>query len=928
MSESVSRSVRTVVLLVFLASGAAALIYQVAWTRLLTLVFGSTIFAVSSVLSSFMAGLGLGSWVLSRIADRPIRSLRLYGWLEIGVGLYALLFPAILAAVRSIYTTAAQDLGFGFGPNTALKFALAVLILIVPTFLMGGTLPVLSRYLTRNMRLATREIAFLYGLNTAGAVVGTVLAGFFLLPEFGIRVALFVAVALNIGVGILAWFVGGNEVVRAEDRSDDTATEDHGTSLGEATTETQVRLTYFALFAQGLLALGYEVIWTRILMLYMGTTNYSFSTMLMTFLFGIAVGSAIVGTFASRIRRPYAILAWLQTGMGLSLFVTVPMLHRASSWFLGPEPGQLGWTEYNLTKAGLSFLVMLLPTLLMGASFPVAAQVVMRSFARVGRTIGALYSFNTLGAILGASITGFLLIPKLGPSTAFVVLSVGNLLVGLILFVTAKSRIVRGTALVPIAAAIALVFMHGWVNDTISSSITQKIQRLGKVLVEVDGLESNVAISENTYGFRQLWVNGDVVARSVGSVSGHNMLGHLPMLFARSTDKVVVIALGTGISAGATSLYDPKVLDVVEISPTVRANVHYFAHDNFGLDQNPAVRFVIDDGRNYVQVTDLKYDVVAAEPLHPQKTGVANLYTKEYYQACRRILEPGGVVVQWIPLHELSKGDVKDLTRTFVEEFPVTTGWLFGLDLVLLGHESEFQVDLPELERRLDLPNIREDLSKVNITNSTDLLNHLVFGPEGAKAYCEGARIMSDWYPFIEYDGPKHVHEGSTVDDILQDLITHRTGPVALIGTWTEPADSLRRVYQIQEAAWPTAINGLIAQSRGRLEESVQLLESALINAPWMGDARYYLSRSYYQLGERIASRRRVEDAAAVYGFWSRGLPYDPDSPSLLFGVAAAAEQLGKKDEARETWQRLADTLPEYADRRTLALQRVAALTQ
>jgi spermidine synthase len=915
---------RSIILLIFLASGAAGLVYQVVWTRLLTLVLGSTIFAVTAVLTSFMAGLGLGSFVLSRIADRPLRSLRLYALLEIAIGVYALLFPLFLEVVEAAYSRIGQTLEPGLSP---LKFILCVAILILPTAFMGGTLPLLCRYLVRHLGIATREIAYLYGINTAGAVLGTFAAGFVLIPEIGLRWSMYIAAVTNLVMGLAALALSRNELPYSVPGST-TSKPQRVAPATEGLDRRRVHLALATMFFSGLLSLGYEVVWTRLLLLYLGSTTYTFSTMLTTFLFGIAVGSFAVGAVASKIKRPLLLLALAEIAIGASIFLTAPALWKVSAVMEAPSFEALPWAAYNLARFGLCFAVMILPTLLMGATFPLATQVVLQSPDRVGRSVGNVYSINTLGAIFGSLLAGLVLLPGIGPAKTLALLSLGNLLLGAMVLLAGGRPAWRRWAVAATLPVVALVVVHTPLTDLMRRTVVERISSEGSILFEGDGLESHVATTESPFGFRYLWINGDVVASSPGSVSGHSTLGHLPMLFAGENRSVLVVGLGTGIGAGSASLYDPEDMDLTEISPLVVENGAYFRFDNHNVTEQPGARVIVDDARNFIQLTDKTYDVITAEPLHPWKMGTANLYTVEYYRACRGLMNPGGVVVQWMPLYGPSLQDIQDIIRTFMEVFPETSLWVFGYDAAVLGHTSPFGLNLVELQERLETPGVLEDLERTNITGLLDLLNHLVMGPKDVAEFCTNGRIMSDWHPHIEYEGPKNVHEGESTREIQQSFFLLRCDPADYVTRWPESfRDSLEEAMSRQRVAWRLTQEGVIAQSAGRYEESRRKLIDALDRAPWLGDARFYLSRTYFIMTQSLIERGGLEAYRVAHPYLEEALKYAPNSPSILYRVALLSEEIGKSEEARAYWQRLVDSLPPDAPRGALARSRLRRLS-
>lgn len=918
-----STAPRSIILLIFLASGAAGLVYQVVWTRLLTLVLGSTIFAVTAVLTSFMAGLGLGSFLLSRVADRPLRSLRLYALLEIGVGVYAFLFPLLLGAVEAAYSKIGSSMEPGLSPS---KFLLCVAILILPTAFMGGTLPLLCRYLVRHLGIATREIAYLYGINTAGAVLGTVAAGFLLVPEIGLRWSMHIAAVTNLAVGLAALAVSrGEHPYSGPGPAASKPRRDVSPALGMDARD--LRLALATMFFSGLFSLGYEVVWTRILLLYLGSTTYTFSTMLTTFLTGIAAGSFVVGAVASKIKRPLLLLALAEIAIGASIFLTAPALWKVSAVMEATSFKALPWATYNLARFGLCFAVMVLPTLLMGATFPLATQVVLRSHDRVGRSVGDVYSINTLGAILGSLLAGLVLLPGIGPTKTFASLSMGNMILGAVVLLSGGRPAWRRWAVAAVAPAAVLIVVHTPLTDLMRRTVVERMSSEGNILFEGDGLESHVATTEGPFGYRYLWINGDVVAASPGSVSGHSTLGHLPMLFAEEGRSVLVVGLGTGIGAGSASLYGPEEMDLTEISPLVVENGTYFRVDNHDVTERPGARVIVDDARNFIQLTEKTYDVITAEPLHPWKMGTANLYTVEYYRSCRDLMNPGGVVVQWMPLYGPSLGDIQDIIRTFTEVFPEASFWAFGYDAAVLGHISPFGLNLVEIERRLETPGVLEDLERTNITGLLDLVNHLVMGPEELSEFCARGRIMSDWHPHIEYDGPKHVHEGESRREIQEALFPLHCDPRRYVTRWPSAGrDSVEAAMARQHVAWLLTQEGVIAQSRGRFEKSRRKLLEALKQAPWLGDARFYLSRTYFMTTQPLIQRGGVEAFRVARSYLVQGLEYAPRSPSILYRLALLSEEIGSAEDARAYWRRLIEVLPPDAPRVKLARGRLKHL--
>ena len=420
--EKETRQIFAAVTVCFLCSGATGLIYEVLWTRILGLVFGHTVFAITTVLAAFMAGLGLGSYLFGGVADRSSRPLRLYGFLEIGIGVYALITPFLFSRAEDIYIPLHRAFGLSFFTFSLLQFLLIFLILLIPTTLMGATLPVLSRFFVRSLEVLGGQVGRLYALNTFGAVLGTYAAGFHLIPTLGVRTTLLLAAIANIGIGALAVVFDrhlrqlGRETPggQAEAVAVTAPESDIPVPAPERPPAVAVWLTVVGLGISGAASMMYEVAWTRALALVIGSSTYAFSTMLVTFLTGLALGSYLYSRVAGRLRITPVFFGGLQLGIGLSALLVTPFFDRIPELFLrifqiSQSPGFMKVVQFFI-----SALAMFVPTLFMGATFPCAIQIVSRAMNRVGRDVGRVYFVNTGGAIAGTMVAGFLLIPVWG----------------------------------------------------------------------------------------------------------------------------------------------------------------------------------------------------------------------------------------------------------------------------------------------------------------------------------------------------------------------------------------------------------------------------------------------------------------------------------------------------------------------------------
>ncbi|HKQ59803.1 MAG TPA: fused MFS/spermidine synthase, partial [Candidatus Polarisedimenticolaceae bacterium] len=678
------------VFLLFFLSGACGLVYEVVWARMLVPVFGTSVQAVATVLAAFMAGLGLGAWSLGRLADRTANALRLYAALELGIGLFALAFPLLLSRLDGVYTLLYRALGGHPGAFVVARFALGFLLLLVPTTLMGATLPVLGRAVVGELGRVGRRLGALYAVNTWGAALGCFAAAFLLMERIGVRGTGWAAAGLNL-------FVAGGAFLLSRRRPPRVTA---APSRGAVAAGDPVRRAVFWGFAlSGFAALGYEVVWTRLLSVALRlTTAQSLSTMLVAFLIGLAAGGAYGARRVDRWRDPASafglgqlVLGWLGI-VSLALFAAVPAALAALS-------GLSSWWGYIVKLLLVGLGVMLAPTFLFGLMFPLASRLQVRRLDAVGERVGSLWAANTAGAIAGALAGGFVLIPGLGTEGALRVLAAVNLAVGLgVLVATGK----RGRAL---ALGVPLALLLAFLPAGIVPRLVERTQPGMTLLHWSEGAAGTVTVYRAADGTRLLRVNGaGEVPTDPASLRTFRLLGSLPLLLHPRPEQVLVIAFGGGITLAAAEALEPGHVDCVEVVPEVLDAAPLFAEWNGRIYERigtPRLTAIFDDGRNHVLRTERRYDVILSDATHPGTADSWVLYTREFYARCRDRLEPGGTIAQWLPLHGLTAEDFKGILRTWSGVFPHASLWLTTDYAVLLGTSQPLEVDLPRLRERL-----------------------------------------------------------------------------------------------------------------------------------------------------------------------------------------------------------------------------------
>ena len=633
------RAYRYLIYGLFLLSGVAGLVYQIVWTRMLVLVFGNTMLATSTVLSAFMGGLAAGSYVLGRYIDNKPRPLiQVYAVLEAGIGLFALMFPLFLKGATPIYAALYSAAEGNIILLNLVRFGVCFALIVIPTFLMGGTLPVLIKRFSGPGSSLGHQTGFLYGLNTVGAVLGTVACGYILLRALGMQKTTCVAVAINLGVAVAAWIIG--RLPR------ESATEQAGLKkptmppavVDRIYSRTTVRMVLVGIGISGFCALAYEVFWTRMLNLFLHNNIYSFTAILATFLVGIAVGSLIYARFLSRLRHQVGLFIGLQVGIGLVSYAT-PFIFRLLHADL--------FNNFNETLTlAKTAVIMIGPTLMMGVSVPLAIQICQRGERREGTSVGSVYAVNTVGAIFGAFTAGFILLPTVGLHLGVIIVSSLNILAGLLpLAARARSglRPVYGAAFAGLIVVLVLA-----APPDLFRSLFQDAHPNADIVYYKEGKVANVLVYDfKKLGYKDFHLNAVNEASSrLWHVQLFKLLGLLPTLVHEDPDDAIMVAFGAGMSAGATARI-VNSLDVVDLNPDIAGIAEAYTRENLDVYNQSNFNQVVNDGRNALLLSDRKYSLIISDATNPKMFDSWTLYSREFYELIKSRLKPGGVFCQW-----------------------------------------------------------------------------------------------------------------------------------------------------------------------------------------------------------------------------------------------------------------------------------------
>jgi spermidine synthase len=942
------RNIFSVTLLCFFLSGAAGLIDQVVWSKALGLIFGHTAYAVATVLAVFMAGLASGSAWIGKHGERWKRPIALYAWLEFGIAGTAAISLAGLAGVRAVYVATYPYAAGHASALLALRFAGSSLVLFLPTFLMGGTLPVLVRGVTQTAAQLGTRLSRLYWINTAGAVAGTFAAGFLLLPSLGLRRTLGIAVALNLIAGVLAFRLSREENGSAPAVHAPFPEKDESlTSLAPS----KFLLVSFAMV--GATAMSYEIGWARLLSTQLGSSTYAFTLMLGTFLTGIVLGSALFEkwnrrhepsamTFAAtQTLTAFAALAFLVVFTHL-IEVLPPILRATHESFRG----------LVLAQFVTSALAMLPTAVVFGFNFPAVVLLIAgppsQKDRSAGAAVGRAYAWNTLGAIVGAIAAGFWLLPRLG---SFHLLSVtAGLNLVLAAAISLKSALRSKWKILALAGNVLLIvaatfigFSNYFYDPAVASfntlmywnlydrplTLRENAHALDIVYFR-DGLNANISVAR-TGDYIALRTNGKVDASNHDATT-QLLLGHLGAL-ARAPRRVLIVGFGSGMTASALVGYpEMERLDIVEIEPAVVGAAPLLAQLNRNVLRDPRVHVTFDDARNFLFTTRERYDLIISEPSNPWIAGVATLFTQQFYAAVRARLTPDGVFVQWMQAYSLYPEDLRMLFATYLSEFHGATLWHGDApDLILMAPSPPSAEILLRAQSLYSSPRVHDDFVQLGMQEPAGLFGFYLLDDAGLRKFSSGAEINTDDQTLLEYHAPRsllvHGLEDKNRDAILleqknplpedfpQDKRDAALAAAAETSVNQEDSDGAERFLRALDNRPASAaiqmIRGRAALAEANFQTSLHAFDAALAIDPGSLEAAWGLAESNRRFGNNQKARQMLEEL----------LERDPRNSRALTSLVKLEMDFSRWSEAEALQRRLenADLHPDAASHAQLA---------
>ena len=758
-----NKSIRGFIFVFFLISGAACLAYAVIWTRMFTHVFGNTTLTVCTVLSAFMVGLALGSYYFGKLIDEKGNPLKFFAAFEIGIGIIAFLIPLFIHYSNYFYSIKYDIFGLNYFILSFAGFFISFLIMLIPTAMMGGTLPVLSKYFARKKIDLGSKIGSLYSINTFGAVIGCFLAGFYMIRTFGVNASVYLFAVINILMGISVWIMSKKEAIEESALKEEVISTLDSKNLETKNIEhiqTIEKVVLFGFALSGFCALANGVLWSRILIYIITASVYTFTIMITTFLFGLALGGYIGGKLSNRFDG-IKLFSLIEVLIGFIALGTVYLLsdfldiHNKLADMFGEE----GWYKWNLIKFVETGFILFIPTLLMGSVLPIVGKVWTGNIKKVGSSIGKVYSFNIIGSVFGLIVAGFIIVPFLGIPKGIMFIAFINIIIGTTVFYLIPT--IKLQIKVPITAILLalIVIQPFYIKKDKFLSLLNRFEEGSELTYFKEGISGTVTVHtypEYYFEGKRMAIDGTNVAGTEFMLrTTQKLLGHLPLLIHGNAKKVMQIGFGSGETSNAVLLHNVDKLDMVELSEEVLKTADiYFSDMNKGIIRNKRLNPIIMDGKNYAILTKEKYDVVINYPKYPTEGACASLYTKDHFLTLSKKINENGVVSTWVPLN-LTNNDFRMILETFQSVFPYSYFWNVSNSTnkhgILIGTQNRLRLDYNRFVEMMSDEKVKEDLVEVNLSNPVALLDGFLLNEKDIEALTRYALMNTDNKPLLEF---------------------------------------------------------------------------------------------------------------------------------------------------------------------------------
>ncbi|MCP4292938.1 MAG: tetratricopeptide repeat protein [bacterium] len=902
-----------IIAILFAGSGISGLVYELVWIRLLSHLLGGTTLAISTVLAAFMGGLALGSHYFGKRVDSSNNPLRLYAILEIGVAVLGALVPLMVMVIEPGYIKAAAALPSGL--MIPLRIVLTFTLLLPPTILMGGTLPVLSRFLVRHHDKLGSNLGMLYAVNTLGAVVGIALSGFVLIPAIGLNGSTVFAVAGNLIAGLTAFALGKSLVPATNDQMENSENKsEKSANTTKTLPELSVKFLAIIFAATGFAALGFELYWTRALHHFLGNSTYAFSAMLTTYLTGLAVGSWVGGRIADRVSSPARTLGWVQAAIALSTAATVPLIWN---WLPGLDPAIINpsdWNTYLARRFMLSFAIMALPTFFSGMTFPLVNRIGIQGLHKIGGKVGHFYFANTAGSIIGSLVAGFLVLPLLGVRHALLATSVLSAVLAVIILFKNNRRTSRD--LWPgLAALVLLILLFAPLSHFARPHQCDTQDPQDTVLFDREDPTAHTRVYRKPNGEMHMAVDGHHIGGTEPTITRkEKILAHLPMVLSPEAKHTLSVGLGSGVTLGTLGLYDEiEKMTCVEIVPGVIEGAAFFSQHHGNVLKDPRLDLILGDGIQHLLTTNNTYDIISSDSkLNPEYSGNSILLSLDYYRLCRQRLTDDGIMVQWLAQH-FPASETETVIRSFGMAFEhMVLYWIDPNSMIIVGSPQPLVFDFDRFYKLTTEADVKKDMAQQNYADPYIMSTLRIAGKEALlKNLHDG--VPNTWeHPTLEFNVLREVRSQSLSkheDNNFLYLIKARENiNLAVSGNFDQ--EKLDR-YLISSRQFMLGYglgggtnfvaNGREALLVGakenpddfRIKKLLQLIDQDSV-AGQVSDQGMNSSQSL----QRAQSQIQNSAPELALTTLENALKKDPENPHLIFTRVTVLRRLDRKDEA------------------------------
>lgn len=869
------------------------------------MVVGNTHYSVATVLTTFMSGLALGSYIGGRFIDKRNNPLTIYALLEAAIGIYCFLIPYLIGVTSPLFKWIYLNYQNAYVEASFFRFLVCGGILFLPTLFMGATLPILSKFTSNDSSLIGKDVGILYGINTFGAVVGALTGAFVFMRLWGLHATIQAAAILNLVIAIGVFIMFREHRIVSPSR----------TEPDQQLQDGQAMIVLLCFGFSGLSAMVYQVAWNRIFSLLLGSSVYAFSLILTIFILGLALGTLFFSRFCNSFSDLIKVFGVLQVVIGISALLALPLFGEipfVNRWVY--KNWGFGFASIQMANFLIIFSLLFVPTFFMGAQFPIVVKIVARRLSTVGSHVGNAYSSNTVGAISGSFLGGFVLIPWLGVQNTILCAVFLNVVLGFLLLFLSKNLStnikVYVLPMILILCVMGARELPAWDKAVISSGsfmpyrladLDLAVDKKTKILFYKEGLHTTVTTELAVSGNIFLRVNGKTDASLALDMRTQLLSGYLPMLLHENPKTALVIGQGSGITLGAVEQFPVKQIDLVEISETVIEGSRYFSPFSHNALDDKRLNLILEDGRNHIALTDKTYDVIISEPSNPWISGVGALFTRDFFTMARKRLNPGGILCIWVHTN-MSPENFKSVTKTFSTVFPFVTMWesIVGDDYLLIGSNEGYKLPYESVTRFLADEAKGKDLRDIGIYNVRDLMSLMIMNRENLLRFSGDAPIHTDDNALLEFSAPEYIYKDE------RDILVRQINPFAKMDpgilwfdTLAGPAqnhalnnilDAKRSESQIAEIKRKARIDQLLDLALESFQQ--QQYENARLHYQEILSLDPDHVLTYFNLGNLYMALQQYSDAEASYKKTIAINPY------YLFGYVALAKLYLSTDQA------------------------------